>query len=196
MLSTLLQACKSGGSHWGRHGSGQGQRMGPTNAVEAARLRHRSIRAPGPGMGQAQYAEGSGPWDGTSQRSTRLRASVLDEPQRGGASGLTHRQQEGATHSLSPRLQPARCSSRTHLEARNARSSSVAVDLQRCVQPDGDEVAALREGVALRQQLSVGSTRFGGTARCKIRKGAGRRARSPRSRAMISGDSSDACGSA
>ena len=72
----------------------------------------------------------------------------------------------------------------------------VAADLQRCVPPDDDEVEALREGVASRQPLSNGSTRFGGTACCKIRKGAGRRARRPRRRAMICGDSSDACGSA
>ena len=75
----------------------------------------------------------------------------------------------------------------------------VAVCLQRCVPPDGDEVAALREGVAtvaLRQPLSVGSARFGGTARRKIREGAERRARRPRCRAMIRSDSSEACGSA
>ena len=72
----------------------------------------------------------------------------------------------------------------------------VAVVLQRCGPPDGEEGKALREGVASRLLLSVGSARVGDTDRCKIREGAGRRARCPRRRVMIRGDSPDAGGSA
>ena len=49
----------------------------------------------------------------------------------------------------------------------------VAIVLQRCGSPDGEEGEALREGVASRLQLSVGSTRVGAAVRGVVWEGRG-----------------------
>ena len=74
---------------------------------------------------------------------------------------------------------------------------SEAIVLQQCGPPNaGEEGKLLPEGAALHLLLSVGSAHVGAILRCKIREGAGRRARRPRRRDMIRGDSSDVCRSA
>ena len=69
-----------------------------------------------------------------------------------------------------------------------------AVVLQQCGPPNaGGEGESLPEGAALHPLLSVGSACVGAFVRCKIREGAGRRARRPRRRAMFRGDYSHVC---